>query len=90
MRSCHWRFGFQAQSGDSEAEEFCRCICVWLFERAWTCVLACVELKGFYMPFATDNAALESRRGSAYMKRVVKKESLATDPGSWDERIGDP
>jgi hypothetical protein len=65
MRSRHWRFGFQTQSGDSEAEVFCRCIGVWLFERAWTCVLACVELKGFYMPFATDNAAPESRRGSS-------------------------
>jgi hypothetical protein len=56
-------------------------------------VLACVELKVFFhitLPFAIDNAAPESRRGSSVHEEGVKKEPLATDPGSWDERIGDP
>lgn len=44
----------------------------------------------FYIPFAIDNAAPESRRGSSVHEEGAKKEPLATDPGSWDERIGDP
>jgi hypothetical protein len=39
-------------------------------------VLACVELKVFYIPFATDNAAPESRGGSSVHEEGGEKRAI--------------